>query len=321
MADAAEPKETQEPGKSSVGWVVNPEAKEHWKAGNSFFEESKFADAVKEYTTAIGIDKNYADAYFNRALTERVMNNFSAARDDLEVVLKLQPASADAPLLIGDMAEGAKDYVEAKRWYEKSLSNKPDYVEAKNRLERIDSLIHAEAMGVKEETSMKEAGEEKIEEGQIKKLSFYKSKVKFDSVIGLDKTKKFLQDNIILAIKEPALFKKYGKKLGVGLLLYGPPGVGKTHIVNAIAGEAQANVIIARINQIIDMYTGNTEKNLHAIFEQARKSTPCIIFFDELDALGVKRGGGGGGEGGEQLGDEACGQPVPGRDEWRRIEP
>ena len=119
------------------------------------------------------------------------------------------------------------------------MSNKPDYVEAKNRLERIDSLIHAEAMGVKEETSMKEAGEEKIEEGQIKKLSFYKSKVKFDSVIGLDKTKKFLQDNIILAIKEPALFKKYGKKLGVGLLLYGRRGVGKTHIVNAIAGEAR----------------------------------------------------------------------------------
>ena len=303
MANAAEPKETPEPGKSSVGAVVNPEAKEHWKAGNAFFEESKFADAIKEYDAAIGIDKKYADAYFNRALTERVMNNFSAARSDLEVVLKLQPSSADAPLLIGDMAEGNKDLIEAKRWYEKSLSNKPDYAEAKNRLERINSLISAEAAGVKVETGrleMKEDNEERIEEGQIKKLSFYKSKVKFDSVIGLNKVKKFLQDNIILAIKEPALFKKYGKKLGVGLLLYGPPGVGKTHIVNAIAGEAQANVIIARINQIIDMYTGNTEKNLHAIFEQARKSTPCIIFFDELDALGVKRGGGGGGsEGGE----------------------
>lgn len=102
----------------------------------------------------------------------------------------------------------------------------------------------------------------------------------------------------MLAIKKPDLFKKYGKKLGLGLLLYGPPGVGKTHIVRAIAGEAGANVIIARINQIVDMYTGNTEKNLHAIFEQARKNTPCIIFFDELDALGVKRGGGDEGGGG-----------------------
>ena len=69
-------------------------------------------------------------------------------------------------------------------------------------------------------------------------------------------------------------------------------------MVKAIAGEAGANVIIARVNQIVDMYTGNTEKNLHAIFEQARKNTPCIIFFDELDALGVKRGGDDGGGGG-----------------------
>ena len=287
---------------------VNPEAKEHWKKGNALFEESKFEDAIGEFNAAIMVDKDYADAYFNRALTERVMNNFSAARADLETVMTFQPKSADAPLLIGDMAESENDYIEARRWYERSLAANPDYAEAKNRLEKIDQLIHLESeVGVKgdggkqlmgmEKPSMKEEDEEKIEEGQIKKLKFYKSNIKFDSVIGLDKIKKYLTDNVILAISEPDLFRKYGKKLGVGLLLYGPPGVGKTHIVNAIAGESGSNVIIARINQIIDMYTGNTEKNLHAIFEQARKAAPCIIFFDELDALGVKRGGGEGGGG------------------------
>ncbi|MDE1810654.1 MAG: AAA family ATPase, partial [Candidatus Micrarchaeota archaeon] len=222
--------------------------------------------------------------------------------------MELQPKSADAPLLIGDMAESENDYIEARRWYERSLANNPDYAEAKNRLEKIDQLIHLESeVGSKGDAkqlssmakpTMKEEEEEKIEEGQIKKLKFYKSNIKFDSVIGLDKIKKYLTDNVILAISEPDLFRKYGKKLGVGLLLYGPPGTGKTHTVNAIAGEAGANVIIARLNQIIDMYTGNTEKNLHAVFEQARKNTPCIIFFDELDALGVKRGGDGGGGGG-----------------------
>ncbi|MDE1833019.1 MAG: AAA family ATPase [Candidatus Micrarchaeota archaeon] len=288
---------------------VNPEAKEHWKKGNSLFEESKFEDAVGEFNEAIRVDKGYADAYFNRALTHRVMNNFSAARADLETVMELQPKSADAPLLIGDMAESENDYIEARRWYERSLANNPDYAEAKNRLEKIDQLIHLETevgggkegkpqqMSPMQKPSMKEEEEEKIEEGQIKKLKFYKSNIKFDSVIGLEKIKKYLTDNVILAIREPELFKKYGKKLGVGLLLYGPPGVGKTHIVNAIAGESGSNVIIARINQIVDMYTGNTEKNLHAIFEQARKAAPCIIFFDELDALGVKRGGGEGGGG------------------------
>ncbi|MDE1768494.1 MAG: AAA family ATPase, partial [Candidatus Micrarchaeota archaeon] len=74
--------------------------------------------------------------------------------------------------------------------------------------------------------------------------------------------------------------------------------VHNTYLVNAIGGETKSNVIIARINEIVDMYAGNTEKNMHAIFEQARKASPCIVFFDELDALGVKRGGeGGGGEG------------------------
>ncbi len=114
----------------------------------------------------------------------------------------------------------------------------------------------------------------------------------------MDKQKKLIYENIVLAIKKPELLKAYGKKLGLGVIFYGPPGNGKTYMVNAIGGETGSNVIIARINEIVDMYAGNTEKNMHAIFDQARKATPCIVFFDELDALGVKRdGGGGGGEG------------------------
>ncbi len=294
---------------ADVKQPVNPLAKDHWKRGNSLFEESKFNDAIQEYVEALKIDSQYADAYFNRALTYRILNNFDAARKDLEVVIQLQPKSADAPLLIGDMAEGNNDLLGARYWYEKALANNPDYTEAKNRLEHIDSLIHIDSTyGKNSKTQQMEMNkydygkqsakdETKIEEGQIKKVAFYQSKTKFDNVIGLEKVKKYIIENIILAIKEPDLFRKYSKKLGLGVIFYGPPGGGKTFIVNAIAGEAGANVIIARVNQIVDMYTGNTEKNLHAIFEQARKNPPCIIFFDELDGLGVKRGGGP--EGGE----------------------
>ena len=282
-----------------VEHVVDIAAKEHWKKGNSFFEESKFDEAIGEYNEALKIDEKYADAYFNRALTERVMNNFDGAKRDLEVVISLQPKSADAPLLIGDIAESANDLLGARYWYEKSLSNNPDYTEAKNRLEHIDSLIHVDSgfsgkgVGSTQQMAMSKPEEQKevIQEGQIKSVAFFKSDTKFNDVVGLEKVKRYLADNVVLAIKKPDLFKKYGKKLGVGLLLYGPPGVGKTYIVRAVAGEAGANVIIARVNQIVDMYTGNTEKNLHAIFEQARKNIPCVIFFDELDALGVKRGG------------------------------
>ena len=294
-------------GEQSAKPAVNPEAKEHWKKGNSLFEESKFEEAVKEYTEAVRVDKSYADAYFNRALTERVINDFQSARADLEKVLELQPKSYDAPLLIGDMAENKNDMLGARYWYERALSNNPEYTEAKNRLERIDALIHvdtkvgsagAPTAGKSMQQMKPPEQKEEIVEGQIKKVAFFKSEVRFKDVIGLKKVKKYLTENVVLAIREPELFRRYGKKLGVGLLLYGPPGVGKTHIVKAIAGESGANVIIARVNQIVDMYTGNTEKNLHQIFEQARKNSPCIIFFDELDALGVKRGGDGDGGGG-----------------------
>ncbi len=318
--------------------TVNPEAKDHWKKGNGFFEDDEFEKAISEYNQAILIDPKYSDAYFNKALTERIQKKYKEAREDLEKVIVLQPDSYDAPLLIGDIAESQKDYLEARMWYERSLAKNPDYSEAKDRIKNIDRLIHAEATSKiepsseldsskedrynktdslddigdeldrlskggnlwpnSEENNKEDENKEEIEEGQIKRVPFYKSNMTFKDVVGEEKLKRFLNDNVVLAIKNPNLFKQYGKKLGVGLLLYGPPGVGKTYTVNAVAGEAGANVIIARTNQIVDMYTGNTEKNLHAIFEQARKNTPCIVFFDELDALGVKRGGGdSGGEG------------------------
>lgn len=304
------PEETTPPPKPSG---VDPVAKEHWRKGNDLFGESKFDEAVREYNEALKIDSRYADAYFNRALTERILHDYAGAKKDLQTVMELQPKSADAPLLVGDISEANNDFVGAKYWYEKALAVNPDYGEAKTRLEKIDSLIHMDSKVGTGDMGSKQVGvqsfkdqppsstgqKEVIQEGQIKTLAFHKSTTTFNQVIGLNKVKKYLRDNLVLAIKEPDLFRKYGKKLGLGLILYGPPGVGKTYVVNAVAGEANANVIIARINQIIDMYTGNTEKNLHAIFEQARKNAPCLIVFDELDALGTKRGGGGGGEGGE----------------------
>jgi transitional endoplasmic reticulum ATPase len=295
-------------------------AKEVWRNGNSLFQKGKMEEAHKAYTDALLIDDQYTDAYFNRALVDRINGDVPSAKKDLEKVMELQPDSADAPLLMGDIIESTEDYLGARYWYEKSLANKPDYDEAKKRIEHVDSILHIDTTTAAPAPDLYNSSGQKqmqpstpqsqklkdlkkpeetdvIEEGQIKKVAFYKSKIKFDSVIGMSKVKKYLHDNVVLAIERPDLFRKYGKKLGTGLLLYGPPGTGKTHIARAIAGEAESNFIVARINQIIDMYTGNTEKNLHAIFDQARKNAPAIIFFDELDALGVKRGGGG--EGGE----------------------
>ena len=73
------------------------------------------------------------------------------------------------------------------------------------------------------------------------------------------------------------------------LILVGPPGCGKTHLARATAGEINANFISVGISDILDMYIGQSERNLHAIFEKARKLKPCVLFFDEVDALGANR--------------------------------
>lgn len=116
-----------------------------------------------------------------------------------------------------------------------------------------------------------------------------KSDIKFNDVGGMDKVKEEIDLKIIKPLLHKDLYKAYGKKIGGGILLYGPPGCGKTHIAKATAGEIDANFINVGINDILDMWLGNSEKNLHEIFETARKHKPCVIFIDEIDALGANR--------------------------------
>ena len=113
--------------------------------------------------------------------------------------------------------------------------------------------------------------------------------LKFADVGGMDGVKEEIRMKIILPLQQPDLFKAYGKKAGGGILLYGPPGCGKTFLARATAGEVQAGFLAIGINDVLDMWIGQSEKNLHAIFEQARAHRPCVLFFDEVDALGANR--------------------------------
>lgn len=94
---------------------------------------------------------------------------------------------------------------------------------------------------------------------------------------------------ILYPLQNPDLFRAYGKKIGGGVLLYGPPGCGKTLLSRATAGEIKANFLAIGIHEILDMWIGNSEKNLHRIFELARDHAPTVLFFDEVDALAADR--------------------------------
>jgi SpoVK/Ycf46/Vps4 family AAA+-type ATPase len=114
-------------------------------------------------------------------------------------------------------------------------------------------------------------------------------KVTFADVGGLDDIKREIDLKIIKPMEHAELYAAYGKKAGGGILLYGPPGCGKTFLARATAGEINAGFINVTLDDILDMWIGNSEKNLNAIFNEARQNAPCVLFFDEIDALGAKR--------------------------------
>ncbi len=113
--------------------------------------------------------------------------------------------------------------------------------------------------------------------------------ITFADVGGLEALKERLRMDIIYPLQRPDLFKAYGKKVGGGVLLYGPPGVGKTHLARAAAGECEASFVVVEIQQVLDMWLGESEKRLHQIFEKARDEAPTILFFDEIEAIGAAR--------------------------------
>jgi len=116
-----------------------------------------------------------------------------------------------------------------------------------------------------------------------------KPDLNFAGVGGMKRVKDEIAIKIIEPLKNPELYKAFGKKIGGGILLYGPPGCGKTFIAKATAGEINAKFINIGLHDILDMWIGNSEKNLHEIFEMARRNTPCVLFFDEVDAMGASR--------------------------------
>ena len=111
----------------------------------------------------------------------------------------------------------------------------------------------------------------------------------FADVGGLESLKERLRMDIVYPLQRPDLFRAYGKRAGGGVLLYGPPGCGKTHLARAAAGECGAKFFIVEIQAVLDMWLGESEKRLHAIFEDARAHSPSIVFFDEIEAIGGAR--------------------------------
>ena len=129
---------------------------------------------------------------------------------------------------------------------------------------------------------------------RAKLLTENQNKVTFDDVAGIDEAKEELEE-IIAFLKDPKKFTKLGGRIPKGVLLIGPPGTGKTLLARAIAGEAGVPFFSISGSDFVEMFVGVGASRVRDLFEQGKKNAPCIIFIDEIDAVGRHRGAGLGG--------------------------
>ncbi|CAA2985843.1 cell division cycle 48 homolog [Olea europaea subsp. europaea] len=114
--------------------------------------------------------------------------------------------------------------------------------------------------------------------------------VSWDDIGGLENVKRELQETVQYPVEHPEKFEKFGMSPSKGVLFYGPPGCGKTLLAKAIANECQANFISVKGPELLTMWFGESEANVREIFDKARQSAPCVLFFDELDSIATQRG-------------------------------
>jgi SpoVK/Ycf46/Vps4 family AAA+-type ATPase len=113
--------------------------------------------------------------------------------------------------------------------------------------------------------------------------------LRLTDVAGMTAVKQRLETAFLAPMQHPELRRLYAKSLRGGLVLYGPPACGKMFIARAVAGELGARFMAVSFADVIDMFVGQSERNIHDLFVLARRNAPCVLFLDEVDALGQKR--------------------------------
>lgn len=209
----------------------------------------------------------------------------------IESLLAADPGCAPAHLLLARLHAGEGNRAAAQASYDQALVLDPTLRDAGLEKE-LAGRGHAEPPPVEpEKVTVQGWTPDSDQEDQpaVSSSDIEQPKLTFADLGGMESVKEEIRMKIIHPLKNPALFKAYGKKIGGGVLLYGPPGCGKTLLSRATAGEIKANFLSIGIHQILDLYLGNSEKNLHALFELARTHAPSVLFFDEVDALAADR--------------------------------
>jgi transitional endoplasmic reticulum ATPase len=255
-------------------------------------EESSFAEASNAYERVIALEQSNRLARLGLARVAYLKGNISEAVVRAEAILQQHPQTAEARVLLSRLYCAEQNRAAALDQYQKALALNPALRDGP--LETELNLERAPAAPISPPqpdighwtTNPPPIGEP---DNASLEIEFERSAIAFSEVGGMTEVKEEIRMKIIYPMQNRDLFRAYGKRVGGGVLLYGPPGCGKTLISQATAGEIKATFIAVGIHQILDLYIGNSEKNLHQIFQTAREHTPAVLFFDEVDGLAADR--------------------------------
>jgi transitional endoplasmic reticulum ATPase len=163
-------------------------------------------------------------------------------------------------------------------------------------LRTLDDAARAEAPGATSNVVPLRVDERRSRDGKddepepLQRLAREVERITFADVGGLDEVKAEIHRRIILPFQKPSMFQRFRKRIGGGILVYGPPGCGKTLLARATAGECGAHFLNVSVTDVLSKWHGESEHNLKAIFDKARAEAPTVLFFDELEALAGRRG-------------------------------
>jgi transitional endoplasmic reticulum ATPase len=215
----------------------------------------------------------YADALLGERDGSAALTQFDLLAQQDPGQARWQVGAARALLLLDRRADAVSRYAKARLL---------DGFEADAQLDQLDSQARRTAtpnLRVVDNSAGKIVAIQRVAE----------ERVRFSSIVGMEELKKTIRIKIIEPFVNPGIFERFRKQAGGGILLYGPPGCGKTMIARAVANECNAEFLSVGISDVLNMWIGESERNLASVFAKARAQAPCVLFFDELDALAYAR--------------------------------
>jgi AAA+ superfamily predicted ATPase len=289
----------------------NPESVALWLLmGRACVEDLQIEEAREAFEKALSLDPDRVDAHLGLARVLMLQGDASSAAVRAERVLQQEPRNAAAHQLLSRvfLAEGDRD--RAVEHFDKAVQIDPGLADPAlesdlgRSVREARKSFQSQAPGESPPFEMAAEAEFNTEEEDdfdddppfswspetfLLPGDAERGAVRFADVGGMEDVKEEVRLKILYPLQYPDLYKAYGRRAGGGILIYGPPGCGKTHMLRAVAGEASCNYLSVGLHEIFDPYFGSSERNLHQAFEMARSHAPCVLVFDDLDSLAQDR--------------------------------